>query len=118
MPAKEYYLEQIEKELATAREAQRSGNDGKVRVCARRAAGQAITWYLSRYPHPAWGPDALTQLKQLKDDPSFSQASRDAAMRLTSKVSEHFTYQFSTHPLDDADIIIHEVKRLMEPDAA
>ena len=74
MPSKEYYLEQMEKEFATAREADRAGNDGKVRVCARRAAGQAITWYLARFPHPAWGTDALTQLKHLKDDRVFPPA--------------------------------------------
>ncbi len=118
MPTKEYFLEQIEKELAVAREAVKAGNDGKARVCVRRAAGQAITWYLSKHSKSTWGTDALTQLKQLKDDPSFSQVCRDAAMRLTTKVSDQFSYQFTTDPLDDAQIIIREITQRMYADVA
>ena len=118
MPSKDFYLENIEKELAAAREALAVGNDGKARVCARRAAGQALTWYLSTHPKPAWGTDALTQLKHLRDDSEFSQSSRDAALRLTTKVSDQFTYQFSTDPLEDANIIIRTITQLMESDVA
>ena len=116
MPTKEYYLDQIEKELSTAREARQSGNDGKARVCARRAAGQAVAMYLAKNPMPAWGTDALSQLKHLKDSPEFSQPCRDAAARLTTKISDQFTYQFSTDPLEDANIIIRSIKELMDSD--
>jgi hypothetical protein len=106
MPTKESFIESIEKELLTGKEAQSAGNSGKARVCARRAAGQAITWFLSRHPHPDWGADALSQLKHLKDDPNVSQECRDAAARLSARVSEDFTYPFSSDPLEDAGIII------------
>lgn len=118
MPTNEYYLDQIAKELATAREAQQSGNDGKSRVCSRRAAGQAIAWYVSKHPKPAWGSDALSQLKHLKDDPEFPRPCRDAAARLAAKISGQFTYRFSTDPLEDANIIIRTITQLVGSDAA
>lgn len=111
MPTKESFLESIEKELLTAREAQAAGNSGKARVCARRAAGRAIAWFLTKHPHPDWGPDALSQLKHLKDEPGFSQECREAAARLASRVSEDFEYQFSSDPLEDAGIIIQTMMK-------
>src|SRR5512140_363976 len=92
MPSNQYYREQIERELAGAREALRAGNSGRARVCARRAAGQAITWYLTRHPHPAWRADAMHQLLMLEGDEGFPEDVRDAAARLTAKVTGEFGY--------------------------
>jgi hypothetical protein len=117
MPSKEFFFEQIEKEFAVAREAQRIGNDGKARVCARRAVGQAIAWYVTKFPQTKWGADAVRQLQHLKDDVSFSQEVRDAAERLTTKVSDQFTSPFSTDPIQDAKIIITHIERLMDESA-
>ena len=113
MPTKEYHIEQIEKELSTARDALKVGNDGKARVCARRATGQAITWYLTKFPEKKWGSDAVTQLRFLTNDTSFSQEVRDAAIRLTTKISERFTYPFSTNPIEDAQLIIRWIESVM-----
>ena len=114
MPSKEFYLEQIEKEFTTAREALKIGNDGMARVCARRAIGQAITWMLSQYPRDGWGADAMGQLKKLRDDESFPKEVRDAAIRLATKITQQFTSPFSTNPIEDAGIIIKHVKKIME----
>ena len=117
MPAKEYYFEQIEKEFETAREALKTGNDGKARVCSRRAAGQAITWFLTQNPRQGWGTDSMGQLSRLKNDPMFPQEIREAAVRLTTKISDRFTYPFTTSPIDDAQRIINHISKLMEPHA-
>ena len=118
MPTKEYYLEQIEHELSTAREALKIGNEGKARVCARRAAGQAITWFLSKYPRPHWQADAMNQLLNMKSDETFPDNVRNAALRLTTKISERFTYPFSNDPIDDAKTIIDAIVMKMESHAA
>ena len=118
MPPKEYYLELIEKEFSTAQEALKIGNDGKARVCARRAAGQAITWFLSEHPNAEWGRDAMTQLLHLKDDPAVSQEIRDAALRLTTKISGRFIYSFSSDPIADAGLIVDYFRKRMEADAS
>lgn len=116
MPSKTYYLEQIEKELAMAHEALREGNDGKARVCARRASGQALSWYLTKFSHSNWGTDALRQLQHAAREESIPIDVKDAATRLTTKISDQFTYPFTTNPIDDAAIIIDYVKSVMDSD--
>jgi hypothetical protein len=106
MPTRNAYRERIERELVTAGEAFQSGNNGKGRVCARRAAGFALTWYLSLHPRQGWGTNAMTQLLKLKDDPLFPQKVRDAAARLTARITEQFSYPFETSPLEDSKIIV------------
>lgn len=99
-------MRKIEKEFAIAAQAQRVGNDGMVRVCARRAAGTAIGFWLDSHPHPEWGVDAMTQLRSLLTDASAPEPIREAAGRLTTKITEQFTRQFPTDPLADARLII------------
>jgi hypothetical protein len=114
LPANNHYLEQIEKELAMARAALQAGNEGKARVCARRAAGQAITWMLSKFSRDNWGDDAMSQLTHLRDDASFPTEVREAAVRLTTKISQQFDYPFTNDPLADAEVIIKHIRTLME----
>ena len=113
MPTREFYNEQIEKEFAAAREAREVGNDGRMRVCARRAAGLAIRWFLSKHERDGWGSDALRQLQHLKEDEFFPQEVRDAAMRLITKVSDKFTYAFATDPVEDATLIVRYIESVM-----
>ncbi len=103
---KDEALSSIEREITTAREAERKGNDGMARVCARRAAGVAITFWLESHPGVRWGMDAMSQLRALQADESFPPEVRSAATRLTTKVTEQFTSPFSTHPVDDARVIV------------
>lgn len=114
MSTREIYLDRIEHELGTARAALRSGNDGKARVCARRAVGQALTWFLSHHPLAGWGADAIGQLRHLRDEPTFPQDVRGAAARLTAKVSERGTDQFTKDPIGDGELIICHIRKVME----
>jgi hypothetical protein len=116
MPSKEFYIAQIEKELSTARKALSEGNAGKARVCARRTAGQAIAWFSSGNPRVGWGADAMNQLNGLKSDPFFPGEVREAASRLTVKISDQFAYPFTTDPIRDGTIIINFIKHVMESD--
>ena len=118
MPAKEYYIEQIEREFTAARKTLSEGNSGKARVCARRAAGQAISWFLAKNPRNGWGLDAMGQLNNLKSDPMFPQEVREAASRLTTKISDQFTTSFSTDPIQDGTIIVDYIKHIMESDVS
>ena len=117
MPTREFFIERIEHELISASIALTAGNDGKARVCARRAAGQAITWFCSEFPRPASQIDVMSQLRHLKDDESFSSVVRDAAVRLSTRITERFTYPFSTDPIDDARIIVNAITKLMDDHA-
>jgi hypothetical protein len=107
MLTNEQYLEQIEKEFALAAAAAASGNEGKTRVCARRAAGTALAWFASRHPRPSWRADAMNMLHGAREEKDFSDEVRHAASRLAAKVTDGSSY--SLRPIEDARIIVHAV---------
>ncbi len=95
----------IQRELSAAERARREGNEGKVRVCARRAVGLAITYWLQDHPEHQWGADAMTQLHALQNEPSVPANVREAAGRLSARVSADFTALSSIDPLVDCTTI-------------
>ena len=99
-------LDHIEREFATARQALSAGNNGMVRVCARRATGVAIAYWLEQNLRQGWGADAMSQLRNLRNDESMPKGIRDAAMRLNTKITEQFTAPFSIDPIEDSKTII------------
>lgn len=103
---REEVLRVIEREFSTAEEALRKGNDGMARVCARRAAGAAITFWLQDNRHPGWGVDAMSQLRSLQQQEAIPAEVRDAARRLSTKVTERFEAPFPTHPIEDGRMIV------------
>ena len=113
MPPQTQYPDKIEAELAMAREAMAEGNEGKVRVCARRAAGAAIAGYLAKFQIGEWGSDALSQLQHVKDDVLFPKEIRAAAEKLTTRITDRFQYPFSTDPVADALVIVEHFLQLM-----
>jgi hypothetical protein len=70
---------QIEQELAEAEAARQNSNDGKARVCARRAVALAAETWLARLPLPQWRGDAMKHLRQIQQDVSFPLPIRKAA---------------------------------------
>ena len=90
----------IQKELDRARAAQSEGNPGKVRVCARRAAGIAIR----KLYGAKWS--AVQQLRALARDASAPKSIRQAAERLTATVQKDHTLPFDENPIQDAELIV------------
>jgi hypothetical protein len=117
MPSAAQYIEIINKELAGARAAAGEGNDGKTRVCARRAAGTAIEWYVTEYHGAVKGTDALSRLKYFAEDPTFPAEVREAAQKLLTRVTDRFQYPFSTDPIADASLITDYFIRIMDEGA-
>ncbi len=93
----------IEQELATAQAAQQRGNDGKARVCARRAVAHAAEACL---PSQLWRGDAMTYLRNIQQDTSFPVLVRQAAERLSTPVTHQHTAPFTVDPVADARLII------------
>ena len=106
---KEEALQLVEQEFAMARQAATAGNDGMVRVCARRAAGAAIAFWLQFNERPNWRADAMSRIRHLEADPSFPQNVREAAMRLMARVTPQFTPQYANDPIEDSTIIIRHL---------
>ncbi len=81
---------EIQAELDKAEQARASGNEGRARVCARRAAGIAAREYLRRGGNPPWTSSAYDVLRLLADEPSVPTNVKEAALRLTLRVDEEF----------------------------
>ena len=92
----------IEQELAAAEAAWQDGNDGKARVCARRAVARATEAWLARFPLPRWHGDAMAHLRQIQQDASFPLPIRQAAERLSTPVTNQHAAPFMTDPVADA----------------
>jgi len=89
----------LREELRTAKEARAAGNQGKARVCARRAAGIAIGEYLQRQGLPDPGPSAYDRLQYLATHPGLSARARQITAHLLLRVNEDFKLPI------DADLI-------------
>jgi len=92
--------------MAAGRLAQQSGNLGRARVCARRAAGLGLKAWYQRRGEAAWGGDAMRQLARLQADPLTPVEVRAAAARLTTRVDFDHQLPFDDDPLEDAERIL------------
>jgi hypothetical protein len=80
---------EIASELDQAMQARQAGNEGRARVCARRAAGLAARDYLARRGLGSGG-SAYDLLQRLAGLPGLTPDLQAAASRLTMRVSEAF----------------------------
>jgi hypothetical protein len=96
----------IDRELAAAEAAWKDANEGKARVCARRAVALATEAWLARLSVPPWRGDAMEHLRQLRQAASLPLPIRQAAERLSTTVSRRDAAPFTTDPIGDARVII------------
>ncbi len=84
-----------------ARDALTDGNDGKARVCARRAVGKAFqdSRYRTRFPSAQSTPQIL---KAISGSEVFPPDVREIAERLAASVAENNGLLVSSHPVEDA----------------
>ncbi len=94
-------LTKIEEERALADASRSAGNEGKARVCARRAAGWAIAEALPNAPTAAFS--ALGFAARQADLPDDI---RDAALQLTLRITQNHQLPTDADPLKCADRII------------
>ena len=98
--AKEIWLEL---ELAVA--ARFSGNEGKTRVHARRAAGWAIGVWCERHGRSKKGQSAFAYLQGVSIDLSVPKYVREAAANLVLRITVHHELPVETDILDDARLV-------------
>jgi hypothetical protein len=99
----------IEQELAVAEAAWKDANEGRARVCARRAVALATEWWLDRLHARRWSGDAIEHLRRIQQDASFPLLIREAAERLSTAVTKRHVAPFSTDPISDARLIIEHL---------
>ncbi len=96
----------IHRELEDAHRARIDGNEGRARVCARRAAGWAVSFTRSLNEECEVEANAYEMLQWLAQQVDTADAVRSAATRLTARVSLDHTLPFPEDPLDDAQMIV------------
>ena len=99
----------VEQELAAGEAAGRDGNEGKARVCARRAVALATEAWRARLSLPTWRGDAMEQLRRIQQDASLPGPVRQAAERLSTTVTKRHLAPFTTDPIGDARVIIEHL---------
>lgn len=81
---------EIEAEFERAAQARQQNNEGRARVCARRAAGIAVREYLSRQGIRSPSSSAYDLLNLVKEDPLLPPDLKPIAEHLTVRVTEEF----------------------------
>ena len=95
-------------ELDCAREAWHNGNDGRSRVCCRRAVGIVIAEYNQLFPgRRIEGHTAIDKIRTLSVSEHFPAAVSKAARRLTVNIRDRLKTDFSFFPVNDAEFIIN-----------
>ena len=102
---KEIVLMNIDVELIRAKKALEEGNIGMARVCARRACGNAISFWLKDNPRQGYGESAMNQLRSIQSDDTVPKQVKDAAERLTAHVTNQSDLPFTKDPISDAKIL-------------
>jgi hypothetical protein len=103
-------VEPARAELERAQAARAAGNEGLARVCARRAAGQALGLYAARHAGLAWGRSALSRLAGLAQARDAPAEVRQAAERLIARITPEHVLPFDEDPLGDARRIVEFVE--------
>jgi hypothetical protein len=96
----------IHKEFENANRARVDGNEGRARVCARRAAGWAVSFTRSLNEGREIEANAYEMLQWLAQQADAPDAIRSAATRLAARVSLDHTLPFPEDPLEDARMIV------------
>jgi hypothetical protein len=93
-------------ELEAALKARRAGNEGMARVCARRAAGWAIGHVHQRLPNKGQKPNAYQLLRWYGSRKDAPAALRQAALRLTRRITKEHEHPHRKDPLEDAEALV------------
>ena len=96
----------IAAELQMAASARFSGNEGKARVCARRAAGWAIRGWQERQGILEGVTSAHRLLHEASLDRSFPSHIRAAAAHLVLRITEDHELPINADVLDDARVLV------------
>lgn len=100
---------EIQAEFERAEQARAQHNEGKARVCARRAAGIAAREYFARRGEKVHIPSALDLLNRLAQEPSLSSEIRRSATYLTLRVNEEFKLPVNVDLVTEARKLCNEL---------
>jgi hypothetical protein len=91
----------VAKELSLAEEARAKGNEGRARVCARRAAGIIIAQYLERRGLPDPGVSVIDRLRFLESLPEVSSEVKQIVRHLSMHVTPEYSLPVNVDLIED-----------------
>jgi hypothetical protein len=100
---------QIRHEMEHAAASRMGGNEGRARVCARRAAGWAVNHLRQSNNDAAKPGNAYEALRWLQDQTMIEESVRRAAQRLTTRLTPEHKMPYSEDPLQDAEWVIKHI---------
>jgi mycoredoxin len=106
----------IEAELEKAKLARLDGNEGRARVCARRAAGMAARDFLTRQGVHLREVGAYAALLALAEYPHLAPHLQKAVSNLTTRVTAAFTLPMDADLIADAGKLIGGLKMNATPE--
>lgn len=98
-------IAKISHELIQARRAEESGNQGRARVCARRAAGWAIEAYLRAQGTPPPSANALKHIQYFATLSGHSEKMQAVLHHLTVKLEKDSVDSEAYYPVAGVDLI-------------
>lgn len=96
----------IDQELLCAENARLTGNEGKARVCARRAAGIALRALFKSTGDPVNDPSVYTALNRLFQLETTPDSIKQTASRLLTRVAPDYTLPIQIDLIADARELI------------
>ncbi len=97
---------QIQEEILLAKQSRKEGNEGRARVCARRAAGAAAGSYLTRQGLTNKTENAYLSLQTLGQMENFPDRIQIAINRLIQRVDGNYQLPPGIDLIHEADIVI------------
>jgi hypothetical protein len=95
-------IDRFKQEIDNAQSARQAGNEGKARVCARRAAGLAAAEYLQYRGIALSGPSAYDHLRRLQSLADKPESSAPILERLLMRVNTDFALPVEVDLIEDA----------------
>ncbi len=96
-------------ELKQAELARQSGNEGRARVCARRAAGHIIEEYHRRKGFESPGESAYSQIQHLATQPGLSDRIQEILEHLMLRVTPEHRLPVEADLISDVRMLAKEL---------
>lgn len=99
----------FEYELSQAEIARQNGNEGRSRVCARRAAGVVVEAYLIQHGYPNPGPSIQDRIRFLLTLDNLSPEIHQVAGHFLVKVTQDYTLPIQADLIADARWLVNQL---------
>lgn len=96
-------------ELEMARSSREKGNEGRARVCARRAAGHVIGEYLARYKIDFPSESALERLRFLYSFPALSEEQHQTIGHFLVHTTPEHELPIDADLIDDVNLLARQL---------